>query len=43
VGLAAKGGARAVGQAAASAVVRSCAAIFVLDFLLTSLLSGWMA
>ncbi len=43
VGLSAQGGARAVGQAAASAVVRSCAAIFVLDFLLTSLLSGWMA
>ncbi|WP_241759312.1 MlaE family ABC transporter permease [Pyxidicoccus parkwayensis] len=42
VGLSARGGARAVGQAAASAVVQSCAAIFVLDFLLTSLLTGWM-
>lgn len=38
VGLNAKGGARAVGQAAASAVVWSCAAIFLLDFLLTLVL-----
>lgn len=38
VGLHAKGGARAVGQAAASAVVWSCAAIFLLDFLLTMVL-----
>ncbi|WP_244224965.1 MlaE family ABC transporter permease [Corallococcus sicarius] len=43
VGLRAKGGARAVGEAAASAVVLGCAAIFVLDFLLTTLLSRWMA
>lgn len=35
VGLRAQGGARAVGQAAARAVVLSCAAIFLLDFLLT--------
>ncbi|WIG97442.1 ABC transporter permease [Myxococcus sp. SDU36] len=42
VGLAARGGAHAVGQAAASAVVRGCAAIFVLDFVLTSVLAGWM-
>lgn len=43
VGLSARGGAQAVGRAAASAVVQSCAAIFVLDFLLTLLLAGWMA
>ncbi|MCE9670152.1 ABC transporter permease [Myxococcus stipitatus] len=43
VGLSARGGARAVGQAAASAVVRGCAAIFVLDFLLTLALAGWMS
>ncbi|WP_369414408.1 MlaE family ABC transporter permease [Corallococcus soli] len=41
VGLRAKGGARAVGEAAASAVVLGCAAIFLLDFLLTTLLSRW--
>lgn len=35
VGLQAQGGARAVGQAAARAVVLSCAVIFLLDFLLT--------
>ncbi|XXF74915.1 ABC transporter permease [Myxococcaceae bacterium GXIMD 01537] len=35
VGLEARGGARAVGQAAASAVVWSCASIFLLDLLLT--------
>lgn len=35
VGLRAQGGARAVGQAAARAVVLSCASIFLLDFLLT--------
>ncbi len=35
VGLRAQGGARAVGQAAATAVVLSCAAIFLLDFVLT--------
>ena len=40
VGLRARGGARAVGQAAASAVVLSCAAIFLLDFLLTLALAG---
>ncbi len=39
VGLRAKGGARAVGRAAASAVVWCCAAIFSLDFLLTPLLA----
>jgi phospholipid/cholesterol/gamma-HCH transport system permease protein len=39
VGLRARGGARGVGQAAASAVVRGCAAIFVLDFALTHLLA----
>lgn len=38
-GLRATGGARGVGQAAAAAVVTSCAAIFALDFLLTPLLS----
>jgi phospholipid/cholesterol/gamma-HCH transport system permease protein len=38
VGLEARGGARAVGQAAAAAVVWSCAAIFLLDFLLTLVL-----
>ncbi len=42
-GLRASGGARAVGQAAAAAVVSSCAAIFALDFLLTPLLSRWLA
>ncbi len=42
VGLSARGGAHAVGQAAASAVVQGCAAIFVLDFVLTSVLAGWM-
>ncbi|WP_426752329.1 MlaE family ABC transporter permease [Myxococcus sp. Y35] len=42
VGLSARGGAQAVGQAAASAVVQGCAAIFVLDFVLTSVLAGWM-
>jgi len=40
VGLRARGGARAVGQAAASAVVLSCAAIFLLDFVLTLALAG---
>lgn len=39
VGLRARGGARAVGQAAAGAVVLGCAAIFLLDFLLTSTLT----
>jgi phospholipid/cholesterol/gamma-HCH transport system permease protein len=39
VGLQAQGGARAVGQAAARAVVLSCAAIFLLDFLLTAALA----
>jgi phospholipid/cholesterol/gamma-HCH transport system permease protein len=43
VGLHAKGGARAVGQAAASAVVWSCAAIFLLDFLLTLVLVRLLA
>lgn len=43
VGLEARGGARAVGQAAASAVVWSCASIFLLDFLLTLLLVRMMA
>jgi len=38
-GLRASGGARGVGQAAAAAVVTSCAAIFALDFLLTPLLA----
>ena len=38
-GLRATGGARGVGQAAAAAVVASCAAIFTLDFLLTPLLA----
>lgn len=38
-GLRATGGARGVGQAAASAVVTSCAAIFTLDFLLTPVLA----
>ncbi len=41
-GLAAEGGARGVGRAAASAVVSSCAAIFFLDFLLTPLLGRWL-
>jgi phospholipid/cholesterol/gamma-HCH transport system permease protein len=40
VGLRAQGGARAVGQSAASAVVLSCASIFLLDFLLTLALAG---
>jgi len=39
VGLRARGGASAVGQAAAGAVVLGCAAIFLLDFLLTTLLT----
>jgi phospholipid/cholesterol/gamma-HCH transport system permease protein len=39
VGLRARGGARAVGQAAAGAVVLGCAAIFLLDFLLTTVLT----
>ncbi|MFO0596827.1 MAG: ABC transporter permease [Myxococcaceae bacterium] len=39
MGLRASGGARGVGQAAAGAVVSSCAAIFTLDFLLTPLLA----
>jgi phospholipid/cholesterol/gamma-HCH transport system permease protein len=39
VGLRARGGARAVGQAAAGAVVLGCAAIFLLDFLLTTTLT----
>lgn len=39
-GLGATGGARAVGRAAASAVVRSAAAIFTLDLLLTPVLAG---
>jgi phospholipid/cholesterol/gamma-HCH transport system permease protein len=43
VGLRARGGARAVGQAAAGAVVLGCASIFLLDFLLTTLLARWMA
>jgi phospholipid/cholesterol/gamma-HCH transport system permease protein len=43
VGLEARGGARAVGQAAASAVVWSCASIFLLDFLLTLLLMRLLA
>jgi phospholipid/cholesterol/gamma-HCH transport system permease protein len=34
-GLQARGGARGVGRAAAAAVVSSCAAIFILDYLLT--------
>ncbi|WP_228556710.1 ABC transporter permease [Myxococcus sp. AB025B] len=42
VGLSARGGAQAVGRAAASAVVRGCAAIFLLDFVLTLVLAGWM-
>ncbi|GHG77287.1 ABC transporter permease [Comamonas sp. JC664] len=42
VGLSARGGAQAVGQAAASAVVQGCAAIFILDFVLTAVLAGWM-
>ena len=42
VGLRARGGARAVGQAAAGAVVLGCAAIFVLDFLLTTTLARWL-
>lgn len=40
-GIAARGGARAVGDATAASVVRSAAAIFVLDFALTSLLERW--
>ncbi|WP_246137529.1 MULTISPECIES: ABC transporter permease [Myxococcus] len=43
VGLSARGGAQAVGRAAASAVVQGCAAIFVIDFVLTLVLAGWMA
>ena len=42
VGLRARGGARAVGQAAAGAVVLGCAAIFLLDFLLTTTLARWL-
>jgi phospholipid/cholesterol/gamma-HCH transport system permease protein len=42
VGLRARGGARAVGQAAAGAVVQGCAAIFLLDFLLTTTLAKWL-
>ncbi len=38
-GLRASGGARGVGQAAATAVVSSCGAIFVLDYLLTPVLA----
>jgi phospholipid/cholesterol/gamma-HCH transport system permease protein len=38
VGMQAHGGARAVGQAAANAVVLGCASIFLLDFVLTTLL-----
>lgn len=40
VGLSAHGGARGVGRAAAASVVYSCAAIFSLDFVLTSLLAS---
>ncbi|HLL53349.1 MAG TPA: ABC transporter permease, partial [Myxococcaceae bacterium] len=39
VGLRARGGARAVGRAAAAAVVHGAGAIFALDFLLTALLT----
>ncbi len=39
MGLRASGGARGVGQAAAAAVVSSCAAIFTLDFFLTPVLA----
>jgi phospholipid/cholesterol/gamma-HCH transport system permease protein len=39
VGLAAQGGARAVGQAASRAVVMSCGAIFGLDWVLTTVLT----
>ncbi len=42
VGLRARGGARAVGQAAAGAVVLGCATIFLLDFLLTTTLARWL-
>ncbi|HSP77706.1 MAG TPA: ABC transporter permease [Myxococcaceae bacterium] len=42
VGLRARGGARAVGQAAAGAVVWSCATIFLLDFLLTAAMTRWL-
>jgi phospholipid/cholesterol/gamma-HCH transport system permease protein len=41
-GLAAQGGARAVGRAASAAVVYSCGAIFGLDLLLTALLTRWL-
>lgn len=41
-GLAAAGGARAVGRAASAAVVYSCGAIFGLDLLLTALLTRWL-
>ncbi len=41
-GLAAQGGARGVGRAAAAAVVFSCASIFTLDFLITPLLARWL-
>ncbi len=40
VGVSARGGARAVGRASASAVAWSCASIFGLDFLLTPLLAA---
>ncbi|QRK06729.1 ABC transporter permease [Archangium violaceum] len=43
VGLRARGGARAVGQAAAGAVVMGCAAIFLLDFVLTTTLAMWLS
>jgi phospholipid/cholesterol/gamma-HCH transport system permease protein len=42
-GLRAKGGAHGVGQAAAAAVVTSCAAIFTLDFLLTPVLARFFS
>ncbi|MFY0569916.1 hypothetical protein ACN28E_39640 [Archangium lansingense] len=41
-GAAGAGCARAVGQAAAGAVVLGCAAIFLLDFLLTTTLARWL-
>jgi phospholipid/cholesterol/gamma-HCH transport system permease protein len=43
VGLRARGGARAVGQAAAGAVVLGSAAIFLLDYVLTWGLTRWLA
>jgi phospholipid/cholesterol/gamma-HCH transport system permease protein len=42
-GLSARGGARGVGRAAASAVVSASGSIFALDWLLTRLLAGWTA